>query len=154
MLVGWGGNNGSTYTAGGIAKRKKRTWTIKTGKKHASFYKSLTQSVSVHLGFQNNVYGGLEDVYRLFNEISPLVDPFDFEIMGWDTSELNLDHSCYRARVIEPVVIGLMNRGLSSRTPFMIVSNSKYIASNQAVRVHNIIMTPTLGALRNLKRHQ
>lgn len=31
MLVGWGGNNGTTLTAGILANKKKLTWNTKTG---------------------------------------------------------------------------------------------------------------------------
>lgn len=38
MLVGWGGNNGSTFTAAVLANKQQLTWTTKSGIQHANWY--------------------------------------------------------------------------------------------------------------------
>lgn len=40
MLVGWGGNNGSTITAALEANRRKLEWRTRTGKQQANWYVS------------------------------------------------------------------------------------------------------------------
>lgn len=42
MLVGLGGNNGSTFTAGVLANRKRLSWATKAGESSANFYGSFT----------------------------------------------------------------------------------------------------------------
>lgn len=42
MLVGLGGNNGSTFVAGILANKKNLTWETKTGTQKANFYGSFT----------------------------------------------------------------------------------------------------------------
>jgi len=42
MLVGLGGNNGSTFTAGILANRKQMQWETKNGVASANFYGSFT----------------------------------------------------------------------------------------------------------------
>jgi myo-inositol-1-phosphate synthase len=42
MLVGLGGNNGSTFTAGILANRKHMQWETKQGTVSANFYGSFT----------------------------------------------------------------------------------------------------------------
>ena len=42
MLVGWGGNNGSTVTAGILANKHNITWETKYGKKTPNFFGSIT----------------------------------------------------------------------------------------------------------------
>jgi myo-inositol-1-phosphate synthase len=42
MLVGLGGNNGSTFTAGVLANRKQLHWDTKNGEVSANFYGSFT----------------------------------------------------------------------------------------------------------------
>jgi len=42
MLVGLGGNNGSTFTAGILANRKQLSWATKQGESHANFFGSFT----------------------------------------------------------------------------------------------------------------
>lgn len=40
MLVGWGGNNGSTFTAGVLANKLGLSWLTKQGVQHANWYVS------------------------------------------------------------------------------------------------------------------
>lgn len=42
MLVGWGGNNGSTLTAGIMANKGNMSWATKTGPHSANYYGSFT----------------------------------------------------------------------------------------------------------------
>lgn len=51
MLVGLGGNNGSTFTAGVIANKRNLAWDTKQGEQKANFYGSFTQSATTHVGF-------------------------------------------------------------------------------------------------------
>ena len=152
MLVGWGGNNGSTFTAGVIANRRRLSWVTKNGRQQANFYGSLTQSVSVHSGFRKKADGGIEDVYKYVNEIVPLVNPCDLDITGWDISGMNLYDSCYRAQVIEPALIELMKPELSSMVPLKAVFNAKYIASNQADRVDNIFTGSNIQCIEKIRK--
>jgi myo-inositol-1-phosphate synthase len=51
MLVGLGGNNGSTFVAGILANQRKLSWETKNGRMSANFYGSFTQSATCHVGF-------------------------------------------------------------------------------------------------------
>lgn len=42
MLVGLGGNNGSTFTAGVIANKRQLEWSTRNGVQKANFYGSFT----------------------------------------------------------------------------------------------------------------
>lgn len=42
MLVGWGGNNGTTVTAGVLANKHKMKWNTKKGEKEANWFGSIT----------------------------------------------------------------------------------------------------------------
>jgi myo-inositol-1-phosphate synthase len=60
MLVGLGGNNGSTFVAGILANQRKLEWEAKNGKMSANFYGSFTQSATCHVGFKyDEVTGAL-----------------------------------------------------------------------------------------------
>ena len=152
MLVGWGGNIGTTFTAGVIANKKKMTWNSKQGQQSANFYGALTQSVSVHCGFKKTSAGGLEDVYKLVNEIVPLVNPCDMEMTGWDISGMNLYDAAYRAQVMEPTLIEAMKADLSSLVPLKAVFNPKYVASNQADRADNVFSGTNLECVEKLRK--
>ena len=106
MLVGLGGNNGSTFTAGIIANRKGLTWETKQGEAKANLYGSFTQSATTHVGFSfNQEDGTLNDVYKPIKELLPMVNPIDFNIYGWDISNANLYEATKRAHVLEPTLI-------------------------------------------------
>lgn len=79
MLVGWGGNNGSTFTAGILANKIGASWLTKKGVQHANWYGSITQASTVRLG--SGEYG--EDVYVPFSTLLPMVDPNNLRIDGY-----------------------------------------------------------------------
>jgi len=113
MLVGLGGNNGSTFVAGLIANRKKLTWETRQGPQTANFFGSFTQSATTHAGFrQNEDNGQFEDVFLPIKELVPMVAPVDFDVSGWDISSLNLYESCKRSRVLEPTLIQQLKEDL------------------------------------------
>jgi myo-inositol-1-phosphate synthase len=53
MLVGWGGNNGSTVTAGILANKHEISWNTKEGVQKPNYFGSLTQSSTVRVGNMN-----------------------------------------------------------------------------------------------------
>lgn len=50
MLVGWGGNNGSTVTGAILANKHEMQWNNKEGTIKANYFGSITQSSTVLLG--------------------------------------------------------------------------------------------------------
>ncbi|KFM07867.1 Inositol-3-phosphate synthase 1-A, partial [Aptenodytes forsteri] len=83
MLVGWGGNNGTTVTAAVLANKLGLSWMTKTGRKKANYYGSLLQASTVCLGT-----GPAGDVYVPFRDLLPMVHPNDIVFDGWDISSL------------------------------------------------------------------
>ena len=85
MIVGLGGNNGSTMVAGIIANKKKLEWETRQGRVSANFYGSLTQSGTVHVGYEFDERTKiLHDKFIPVKDLLPMVNPCDFEISGWD----------------------------------------------------------------------
>ena len=66
MLVGLGGNNGTTFTAGIMANKKGLTWQTKEREIKANYFGSLTQASTVRLG--NNAAG--DPVYVPLKNVS------------------------------------------------------------------------------------
>lgn len=54
MLVGWGGNNGSTVTGAILANRHAMQWPTKEGTVTANYFGSITQSSTILLGTDQN----------------------------------------------------------------------------------------------------
>lgn len=131
MLVGLGGNNGSTFTAGVIANKKHLAWDTKQGEQKANFYGSFTQSATTHCGFKfDEKTGGLTDVFKPIKDLLPMVSPVDFEVTGWDISNANLYDAAKRSHVLEPMLIEQLKDDLSKIEPLPAILNPDYIASN------------------------
>ena len=141
MLVGLGGNNGSTLVAGILANKKKLSWETKNGTVTANFFGSFTQSGTCHVGFKHDqATGSLSDVYKPIKELIPLVDPVEFVISGWDISKANLYDACKRSKVIEPDLIHQLKDDLKAIVPLPAALNGDFIASNQADRADNVVL--------------
>ena len=77
MLVGWGGNNGSTVTGAVIANRLNMTWMTKTGEQRANYWGSVTQASTVSLGRDES-----GDVNVPLRDLLPMVHPDDIVLDG------------------------------------------------------------------------
>jgi len=124
MLVGLGGNNGSTFTAGILANKLKQSWETKTGIVHPNFHGSFTQCATAHVGYKHSEKSNkLEDVFKPVKEIMPMVNPIDFEISGWDINNANMFDACKRAQVLEPSLVNALKEQLEAIVPLQSVVN-------------------------------
>jgi myo-inositol-1-phosphate synthase len=62
MLVGIGGNNGTTFTAGLLANKHNITWHNKKGLMSPNFFGSITQASTTKIGVS-----GSQEVYLPLN---------------------------------------------------------------------------------------
>ena len=139
MLVGLGGNNGSTFTAGILANKKGQTWETKQGIQHPNFHGSFTQSATAHVGYKMDPSTNkLEDVYKPIKDLMPMVNPCDFEISGWDINSADLFTACKRSHVLEPDLVNALKDDLEKIKPLPSILNPEFIAANQSDRVDNI----------------
>ncbi|KAI6172185.1 Inositol-3-phosphate synthase [Aphelenchoides besseyi] len=148
LLVGLGGNNGTTVVGSTIANREKMEWRTKNGTQAANYLGSVTQSTTVHLGFD-----GERQFYVPFNSILPLVNPNDLIIGGWDLNNENLYEAAKRAKVFEPELLDRLRPYLETVIPKPSIYYPDFIALNQSDRVNNVIKGTTkqehLDHLRN-----
>lgn len=135
MLVGWGGNNGSTVTGGIIANQRNLQWQVKEGVRKADYWGSLTQASTVRLGL--NDFG--ESVYIPFKNMLPMVDPNDIVLGGWDISSLNLADAVKRAQVFDVDLQKQLYPLMSHMVPLPSIFSEGYIAANQNDRADNVI---------------
>ena len=142
MMVGLGGNNGTTVTAGILANRNHLKWQTKKGEVSANYYGSFTQCVTTKVGMRvTKAADGtphLEDVYRPVKEILPLVEPNDIVISGWDISSLDMFQATRRAQVLEPDLIRQLEPELRAMRPLSAVFNLDFVAANQKDRADNV----------------
>lgn len=141
MMIGLGGNNGTTVTAGILANKKKLKWETKRGDCHANYYGSYTQCVTTKVGMKMKNVGEdieIEDVYMPIKDLLPMANPNDLVIGGWDISSLDMYNSTVRAKVLEPTLIHQLKEDLIQMKPLSGVFNIEYVASNQKDRADNV----------------
>ncbi|KXX74003.1 Inositol-3-phosphate synthase [Madurella mycetomatis] len=136
MLVGWGGNNGTTVTAGIIANKRGLVWQTRNGEQTANYYGSVVMGSTMKLGTDSKTH---KDVNIPFHSILPMVHPNDLVIGGWDISRMNLADAMDRAKVLEPTLKDLVRKEMASMVPLPSIYYPDFIAANQEDRADNVI---------------
>ncbi|CCD23046.1 inositol-3-phosphate synthase INO1 NDAI_0B00120 [Naumovozyma dairenensis CBS 421] len=146
MLVGMGGNNGTTFLASLLANKNNLTFNNKDGpyniKERGGFLGSMTQSSTLYLGKNQQTN---EDVYVPFNSILPMCNPNDLIISGWDISGENMFKAMQRAKVLEYDLQEKLKPLMESYTPLKSIYYPDFIAMNQLDRADNCINYTTKG---------
>ncbi len=147
MLVGWGGNNGTTVTAGILANREGLSWKTKDGVQHANYWGSVTQAATCRIGNFNG-----EEVYVPFKNMLPMVNPNDVAIGGWDISGMNLAEAMERARVLDYDLQMQLWDDMKKMTPLPSVYDPAFIAANQAERADNCIKGTKMEQVEQIRK--
>lgn len=126
MLVGWGGNNGTTITAALLANKMKLSWETKSGIKKSNWYGSLTQSSTVWLGTNKG-----NEIYAPMSSLLPMLNPDDIIIDGWDISSLNLSDAMKRAMVLDINLQKQLTTHMEKLKPRKSIYYPDFIAANQ-----------------------
>ncbi|KAM9777653.1 inositol-3-phosphate synthase 1-A-like [Neosynchiropus ocellatus] len=134
MLVGWGGNNGTTVTAAVLANKLGLSWKTKTGVKKANYYGSLLQASTVSLGS-----GPDGDVNIPFRDLLPMVHPDDIVFDGWDISSLDLGSAMERAQVLDWSLQEQLRPHMSGMKPRPSIYIPEFIAANQGGRADHVL---------------
>jgi len=135
MLVGWGGNNGSTLTAGILANQRNLTWRTKEGEKQSNFWGSLTQASTLRLGETREG----EEVFIPFNKVLPMSSPVEWAIGGWDISKKTLAEAMERAAVLDYDIQRQLEQDMAQLQPLPSVYFPDFIAANQEDRADNVL---------------
>ncbi|NXD45448.1 INO1A synthase, partial [Copsychus sechellarum] len=147
MLVGWGGNNGTTVTAAVLANKLGLSWMTKTGRKKANYYGSLLQASTVCLGT-----GPSGDVYVPFRDLLPMVHPNDIVFDGWDISSLNLAEAMKRAEVLEWPLQEQLWPHMEKMKPRASIYIPEFIAANQEERADNVLRGSMAEQVEQIRR--
>ncbi|GBP12834.1 Inositol-3-phosphate synthase [Eumeta japonica] len=131
MLVGWGGNNGSTLTAALEANRRQLQWRKRSGIQKANWFGSITQASTVLLGSDEEG----KDVYVPMKDLVPMVDPNNIIVDGWDISSLNIGESMRRAQVLDIELQDQLYKDLSQMKPRLSIYDPDFIAANQLIEL-------------------
>eukprot|EP01102_Stenamoeba_stenopodia_P010722 TRINITY_DN3261_c0_g1_i4.p1 TRINITY_DN3261_c0_g1~~TRINITY_DN3261_c0_g1_i4.p1 ORF type:complete len:518 (-),score=135.83 TRINITY_DN3261_c0_g1_i4:387-1940(-) len=135
MIVGLGGNNGTTVLGGVIANREGICWRTKTGVQTPNYYGSVLQSSTVKVGTTADG----EDVYVPLRSVLPMVHPNDIVFGGWDISKLNLAEAMKRAQVLDYDLQRQLLPYMEKYTPLPSIYIPDFIAANQKDRADNVL---------------
>lgn len=135
MLVGWGGNNGSTLTAALEANREHLSWRTKEGVQESNWFGSITQSATVLLGSDYN----FKDVHLPMKDFIPMANPNDIVVDGWDISSYNIGESMKRAKVLDINLQDQLYTKMAKLKPLPSIYDPDFIAANQSDRADNLI---------------
>lgn len=147
MLVGFGGNNGTTFLASILANREKLKFNTKEGLLQANYYGSVTQSSTLKLGIREDG----TDYYVPFNSLLPFVSPNDFEVTGWDINGSDMGKAMTRAQVLEYDLQDKLRSEMSKYKPLPSIYYPDFIAANQDDRADNCINRPNNSAPASTK---
>lgn len=136
MLVGLGGNNGSTIAAMVMANRHNLSWHTKEGVQNANYYGSVVRASTIRLGMDPKTG---KDVNVPFSNMLPMVHPNDFVLGGWDISSMPVDEAMTRAKVLEYDLQRTVRPYLADLQPLPSVYYPDFIAANQEERADNVI---------------
>eukprot|EP01091_Cochliopodium_minus_P008822 TRINITY_DN2060_c0_g1_i4.p1 TRINITY_DN2060_c0_g1~~TRINITY_DN2060_c0_g1_i4.p1 ORF type:complete len:525 (+),score=187.70 TRINITY_DN2060_c0_g1_i4:165-1739(+) len=135
LVVGWGGNNGSTITGAIEANKRKISWNTKEGVKEPNYWGSITQSSTVSIGIDEKG----DDVYIPLGNLLPMVHPNDIVIGGWDINKANIAESMKRACVFDYDLQRQLHPHLEHLIPMPSIYYPDFIAANQSDRADNLI---------------
>lgn len=136
MMVGWGGNNGTTLTASVLSNRHGISWHNKDGLQTPNFYGSLVRASTIRLG-QEPQSG--KDIYVPFGSVLPMVHPNDLVLGGWDISGATIDEATTRAKVLDYDLQRQLVPYTKDMKPLRSVYYPDFIAANQEERADNVL---------------
>lgn len=148
MLVGLGGNNGSTVYAATTANRLGMKWETRRGTQAANYFGSITQSSSIRIGQTKD----FEEVHAPLNSVVPMVSPNDLVIGGWDCSSMNLYDAMRRGQVLEPDLIRQLRPHMEGVKPLPAIFDLEFVAANQDERADNIVTGTKQEAIETVRK--
>jgi myo-inositol-1-phosphate synthase len=157
MLVGLGGNNGTTVAGGIVANREGITWRTKRGQHAPNYFGSILQSSCLRLGFTDKG----QEVTVPLNRVAPMVHPNDVVVGGWDISSMNLADAMERSGVLDYDLQRQLRPFLEKIVPLPSIYCHDFIAANQESRADNVLggtkqqqLDAIRGHIRDFKAQQ
>ncbi|KAG8960873.1 Myo-inositol-1-phosphate synthase [Tulasnella sp. 419] len=136
MMVGIGGNNGTTVTATILANRHNITWRTKEGLQVPNYIGSLVRAGTMRIGTDPTTG---KDFNVPISDVLPMVHPNDLVIGGWDISGATLDVAMDRAQVLNYDLQRQVAPLLAQIRPLPSIYYPDFIAANQSDRADNLI---------------
>jgi len=134
LMVGIGGNNGSTVVGGILANKHNISWETKRGTQSPNYFGSLSQATTTCLGCNEQS----QQVFVPLKSLVPMVDPSDIVFDGWDINGSPLDEAMRRACVFDHGLQQKLCPLLKGIKPMKSIYYPSFIAANQSERANNV----------------
>lgn len=135
LLVGIGGNNGTTLASALLANQRQLTWEDKDGVHRPDWIGCLSVMGTCKLGTTSEG----TDMYVPIRSLLPMLHPNDLVIGGWDISKSSMSEATRRAKVIPLEIQRQIAEDLDKISVWPGVYRNDFIASNQQVRADNVL---------------
>jgi myo-inositol-1-phosphate synthase len=129
MIVGLGGNNGSTFAGALVANSQNISWNTKRGVEKPNYFGSVTQASTAHVGTTPE---GAQ-VYTPLNKLVPMLNPNELVVGGWDINGENLANAMQRAEVYPVDLQNKLRPFLEKKVPLPGIYYPHFIAGNQEI---------------------
>ena len=133
LLVGIGGNNGSTFTASILARQKDVEWENKNGKHKVKFLGSIYEYGSINIGYKNN-----KPYTKLIKDLININSPEEIVVSGWDICNDDLYTACKKNKVLDLNLMNKIEDELKNIKPMKSICYDGFIAKNQKDRSNNL----------------
>lgn len=137
MMIGMGGNNGSTLCATILANRHNITWHTKQGIQQPNYIGSVLRASTVRIGTEPDTGN---EVHLPISDLLPMVHPNDLVLGGWDISGVSMDKAMARAQVLDYDLQRQVAPHMAALgTPLPSIYYPDFIAANQEARADNVM---------------
>lgn len=147
MIIGLGGNNGSTLVGGVIANREGITWRTARGIQRPNYYGSVTQASTITLGTDQNG----DDCNIAFKDILPMANPNQIIFGGWDINNADLAAAMERAQVLPWDLQRQLIPHMKKIKPLPSIYLPDFIAANQSSRANNVLKGTKLEMMNQIR---
>ena len=137
MMIGMGGNNGTTLCATVLANRHNISWHTKSGIQQPNYIGSMLRASTVRLGMDPSTG---KDIHVPVSDVLPMVHPNDLVLGGWDISGAPMDEAMKRAEVLDWDLQRQVAPHMAAiGKPLPSIYYPDFIAANQEARADNLI---------------
>ena len=137
MMIGMGGNNGTTLCATVLANRHNISWHTKQGIQQPNYIGSMLRASTVRLGMDP---ASGKDIHVPVSDVLPMVHPNDLVLGGWDISGAPMDEAMKRAEVLDWDLQRQVAPHMAALgKPLPSIYYPDFIAANQEARADNLI---------------
>ena len=149
LVVGWGGNNGSTLTGALLAHKHNLSWETSQGHKHPDYLGSICFSTSLKIGVNQDMH----PVYCGLKDLVPMLDPKHLEIGGWDISRANLAQAVARSKVLSWEIQEKLTHHLSELEPLPSPYFPEWMPNPLPERADNLLQGTKQEILEEIRRN-